>query len=162
MHRFFLPDLETLRLSGEEAHHCRDVLRLRAGDEVEVFDGQGNAVRCRIEAMTKREVRLCAIERRHTPALPCRVTLAVAVLKRNFDLVVQKATELGVAAVVPLVTERTIVRGDRSARWRAVALEACKQSGNNWLPAVSAPEPLAGFLGVAGGFDVKLVAALSP
>lgn len=162
MHRFFLSNLDALALSGGEAHHCRDVLRLRIGDEIEVFDGQGNFVRCRIETVSKREVRLAALERGHAPPLPVRITLAAALVKRNFDFIVQKATELGVAAIVPLITERTVARRERAARWHDVALEACKQCGNNWLPAISPVQPLAQFLGTSEAFELKLVAALSP
>jgi len=162
MHRFFLSDLDSLLLAGEEAHHCRDVFRLCSGDEIEVFDGRGNVVRCRIEALTKREVRLAALERRRTPPLPCRITLAAAVIKKNMDFIVQKATELGVAAIAPLVTERTIVRADRTPRWTEIALEACKQCGNNWLPAIAPTQSLEDFLRAPGEFDLKLVAALHP
>lgn len=162
MPRFFQPNLDTLTLAGEEAHHARDVLHLKTGDEAELFDGRGNAVRCRVAEITKREVRFSALERRSTPALPVRLTLAVAVIKKNMDFIVQKATELGAAEIMPVVTERTIARPDKSARWREVALEACKQCGNNWLPEIAEPAPLAEFLRGAGRFEAKLVAALRP
>jgi len=162
MHRFHLPNLDAPALTGEEAHHARDVFRLCSGDEIEVFDGRGNVARCRIEALTKGEVRLAALERRVAPPLPCRITLAAAVIKKNFDFVVQKATELGVAAIVPLVTGRTIVRADKTPRWTEIALEACKQCGNNWLPEILPTQPLDDFLRAPAGFDLKLVAALHP
>lgn len=162
MPRFFLPHLDPLTLPGEEAHHCRDVLRLRTGDEVEVFDGHGHAVRCRIAEMNKREIRLSPLHRFNSSPLPVRITLAAAIIKKNMDFIVQKATELGVAAIVPLVTERTIVRPDKATRWDEIALEACKQCGNNWLPEISAPQTLDSFLRDTGKFDLKLVAALQP
>ncbi|MBM3861061.1 MAG: 16S rRNA (uracil(1498)-N(3))-methyltransferase [Verrucomicrobia bacterium] len=162
MHRFFLPDLGSLRLAGDEAHHCRDVFRLRSEDEIEVFDGCGNVVRCRIEALSKREVRLAALERRHAPPLPCRITLAVAVIRKNFEFIIQKATELGVNGIMPLITERTIVRADKTPRWTEIALEACKQCGNNWLPLVTPAQSLEEFLGAPSHFDLRLVAALHP
>jgi 16S rRNA (uracil1498-N3)-methyltransferase len=162
MPRFFQPNLDNRTLTGEEAHHCRDVLRLQTGDELELFDGRGNAVRCRVGEMSKREVQLTALERRNIPALPVGVTLAVAVIKKNMDFIVQKATELGVAAIVPVVTERTIARPDKSTRWREIALEACKQCGNNWLPEIAEPVSLKDFLPNAGRFELKLVAALRP
>jgi 16S rRNA (uracil1498-N3)-methyltransferase len=162
MHRFYSANLDAPALTGAEAHHARDVFRLCSGDEIELFDGRGNVVRCRIEALTKRDLRLAALERRRAAPLPCRITLAAALIKKNFDVIVQKATELGVAAIVPLVTERAIVRADKTSRWTDVALEACKQCGNNWLPEISAPQPLDKFLRAAAGFDAKLVAALHP
>lgn len=162
MPRFHLPALDPLVLTGEEAHHCRDVLRLQPGDELEVFDGRGHAVHCRIESLTKREVRLTSLHRSTTPHLPVRLTLAAAIIKKNMDFVVQKATELGVAAIVPLVTDLTIARADKASRWTEIALEACKQCGNNWLPEISPARPLADFLRAPGEHDLKLVAALQP
>ena len=163
MPRFHLSNLDPLTLTGEEAHHCRDVFRLCSGDEVEVFDGRGNAIRCRIEAVNKGEVRLVALERRSTPPLPVRITLAAAIPKKNMDLIVQKATELGVAEVVPLLTERTVVRETKKTdRWREIALESCKQCGNNWLPEIQPPQKTRDFLASPGKFDLKLIASLQP
>jgi len=162
MHRFFLPNLDSLLLTDEEAHHCRDVFRLCSGDIIEAFDGRGNAARCRIESLTKREVRLAALEQRSVPPLPCRITLAAAVIKKNFDYIIQKATELGVTGIAPLITERTIVRADKTPRWTEIALEACKQCGNNWLPAIVPAQSLDDFLRAPNHFDLKLVAALHP
>ncbi len=164
MHRFYLPNLERLILSNEEAHHCRDVLRQQVDDEVEVFDGQGHAVRCRIAEITRHEIRLSPLQHRHTPPLSVRITLAAALIKKNMDYIVQKATELGAAAIVPLLTERTVTRNDRPTRWREIALEACKQCGNNWLPEIAAAQPLRAFLSTphTRAFDLKLVAALQP
>lgn len=160
MPRFFQSNLDNLMLTGEEAHHCRDVLRLKTGDELELFDGRGSAVRCRVGEMSKREVQLTTLERRNIPALPVRMTLALAVIKKNMDFIVQKATELGASAIVPVLTERTIARPDKSTRWREIALEACKQCGNNWLPEIAEPVSLKEFLQGTGCFELKLVAAL--
>ena len=162
MHRFYSSNLDAPALTGEEAHHARDVFRLCSGDAIELFDGRGNVLRCRIESLTKRDIRLAALERRRAAPLPCRITLAAALIKKNFDFIVQKATELGVAAIVPLVTERASVRADKTSRWHDVALEACKQCGNNWLPEISVSQPLEKFLRADTGFDLKLVAALQP
>jgi 16S rRNA (uracil1498-N3)-methyltransferase len=164
MHRFYLPNLEPLTLTGAEAHHCTHVLRLRTGDTLQVFDGTGNSVDCRIAATKKDVVPLTSLHRSSTPPLRCRLTLAQAVPKKNMDLIVQKATELGVAKIVPLITERTVVQVTEASRklerWREIALESCKQCGNNWLPEISAPQTLPVFLPTSGEFDLKLVAAL--
>jgi 16S rRNA (uracil1498-N3)-methyltransferase len=146
-------------LPAAEVHHARHVLRLRAGDELEVFDGVGHAVRCRLGADG---APLTPLHHSITPPLPVRLTLAVAVIKKNMDFLVQKATELGVAAIVPLVTGRTVARPPRSDRWREIALEACKQCGNNWLPEITAPQPFADWLRAPGNHDVRFVAALQP
>ena len=162
MHRFFLNDLTAPVLTGSEAHHARQVLRLREGDEVTLFDGAGNFARCQIAAISRDAVALRAVERGQTPPLPCRITLACAVIKKNMDFIVQKATELGVATIVPLLTERTIARPDKSDRWADIALVACKQCGNNWLPEIATPVSLTKWLATKQMADLKVVAALTP
>ncbi len=162
MHRFHVADLQQPVLTGPAAHHCTHVLRLQAGAEVELFDGRGHAVRCRISEAGKHEVRLAFLHHTDTPPLPVRITLAAAIIKKNFDFIIQKATELGVAGIVPLITERTIVRPGKSDRWQEIALEACKQCGNNWLPVIQPPQRFADFSTAAGKDELKLVAALQP
>ena len=138
-------------LSSEESRHLRDVLRLRAGDEARVFDGEGCEYACRVvEAGRGREGAVLEVLGRvepPSPESPLELTLAVALLKgEKFDLVVQKATELGVARVVAVAAKRAEVRvreredaARRAARWRRLALEAAKQSGRARVPAVEGP-----------------------
>ncbi len=139
-------------LSAEESRHLRDVLRLRAGDEVSVFDGEGSEFACAVREAGGRggeavlEVRGASSPPR--PESPLSLTLAVALLKgEKFDLVVQKATELGVTRVVPVVSARADVRPRdardterRVERWRRLALEASKQSGRARVPLVDSPQ----------------------
>ncbi|MGD0017540.1 MAG: 16S rRNA (uracil(1498)-N(3))-methyltransferase [Verrucomicrobiia bacterium] len=166
MHRFYLPNLDTLTLTGGEAHHALHVLRLKIGDEVTVFDGRGHETRCSISEIARDTVRLTALKRSTTPQLRCRITLAQAVPKKTMDLIVQKATELGVSTIVPLISERTVMRlsseHSRVERWHDIALEACKQCGNNWLPEVHPPQEYDVFLRSVGQFDLKLIASLQP
>ena len=138
-------------LSEEESRHLRDVLRLRAGDEAYVFDGEGREFACVVlePGGRKESARLEVRGRAEAPSpeSPLGLTLAVALLKgEKFDLVVQKATELGVARVAPVLTKRADVRprdvGDASKRverWRRLALEAAKQSGRARVPTVGEP-----------------------
>src|SRR5438093_382918 len=159
MHRSYLPNFQQPVLSAEEAHHCLHVLRLKVGDTLNVFDGRGREAQCRVGEAGK----LTILQQSTTPPLPCRITLAQAIPKKNMELIVQKATELGVTAIVPLISERTQKRPDTApARWREIALEACKQSGNNWLPDIQAPQPARAFLESPGRFDLKLIASLQP
>ena len=172
MHRFYLPNLQTLALTGGEAHHALHVLRLQVGDEVTVFDGRGHEARCSTAEIARDKVRLIALQHSTTPPLRCRITLAQSVPKKTMDLIIQKATELGVAAIVPLISERTVVRLDaelasnhsRADRWRDIALEACKQCGNNWLPEVHPPQTIRDFLvrltQKERAYDLKLIASL--
>ncbi len=171
MHRFYLPDLEHLVLSGGEAHHATHVLRLKQGDSVNVFDGHGHEAQCAVDKMTADSIHLKLLTRGNTSPLACRITLAQAVPKKNMDLILQKSTELGVFSILPLVSERTIVQLDEQdtkklERWRSICLEACKQSGNNWLPELQPPQKARDYLADLAeqkkSFDLKLIASLQP
>jgi 16S rRNA (uracil1498-N3)-methyltransferase len=166
MHRFFLGNFQQPALGAAEAHHALHVLRLKAGDTVNLFNGRGHEAQGAIVEITDQAVRLKLLTQTATPALACQITLAQAVPKKSMDLIVQKATELGVSRIVPLLSERTIVRLDEDAkkidRWRDIAMDACKQCGNNWLPAIDPPRKVPEFLSDPGKFDLKLIASLQP
>jgi 16S rRNA (uracil1498-N3)-methyltransferase len=153
-------DAHTVTLGGDEARHLRDVLRLKSGDEVYVFDGQGREYRCAVST-TKRDSAELRIETEVEPAKPesqLSLNLGVALLKgEKFDLVVQKATELGVIRVTPLITRYADIHlrdaGDaakRVARWQRIALEAAKQSGRAFVPAIGLPMAFEAALAIGG------------
>jgi len=122
MDRFFIANLNRAVLTAAEAHHCRQVTRHNIGDTITVFDGRGHEAQCQITGFTPDEVQLQILSRTTTPPLRCRLLLAQAVPKKNMDLIVQKATELGVAEIYPLLSERTVVEASgRLDRWRAIA-----------------------------------------
>ncbi|MBV9211579.1 MAG: 16S rRNA (uracil(1498)-N(3))-methyltransferase, partial [Acidobacteria bacterium] len=153
--RFYAPpeafDKGRVMLAVDEARHLRDVLRLKQGDEAFVFDGEGREFSCIVAelgrgsspAMLEVKAEVAAA----SPESPLRLTLAVALLKgEKFELVIQKATELGVSRLIPVQTARADVRlrdeSDalkRVTRWQRLALEACKQSGRARVPAIDAP-----------------------
>ncbi len=166
MHRFFLPNLQQPVLAAAEAHHAVHVLRFKIGDTLNVFDGRGHEAQARIADITDDSVGLTILQHSITPPLSCRITLAQAIPKKNMDLIVQKATELGVAVIVPLASERTLVKLDDDSkkmdRWREIALESCKQCGNNWLPEIRPPQRVHTFLSSLSSFDLKLIASLQP
>lgn len=153
--RFYAPpeafsdDLKSLTLQSQEARHLRDVLRLRPGDQVHVFDGAGKEFECTVEESRKdfAGLKVLAEVAPARPESPLHLTLAVALLKSDkFDLVVQKATELGVTRVVPVATKLADIRlqsdsdaNKRVIRWQRIALEASKQSGRALVPEVSQP-----------------------
>lgn len=123
-------------LNLDETRHLRDVLRLKIGDKVQVFDGAGKEFLCEIESISKKETVLKIIEEivPFTPMSNLDLTLAVALLKgEKFDLVVQKSVELGVSRLAPINTKRADVKLKDSEkkieRWRKIALEAAKQCG---------------------------------
>lgn len=135
-------------LAADEARHLRDVLRLAPGDEIHIFDGAGREFECVIED-SRRDWATVRILREVPPASPespLDLTLAIALLKgEKFDLVVQKATELGVTCIQPLITQRADVRlredqdAKRGTRWQRIALEAAKQCGRARAPEVLKP-----------------------
>lgn len=156
--RFFAPPSafnfpkQSVTLTADEARHLREVLRLKPGDEVSVFDGAGKEFRAHV-AQARREFAELELEDEIEPARPespLHITLAVALLKgEKFDLVVQKATELGVMKFVPLITRYADIKlrdeadaTKRVARWQRIALEAAKQSGRAVVPQVTLPIPL--------------------
>ena len=151
--RFYAPPSafadHTVILAADEARHLRDVLRLKTGDEVYVFNGVGREFRCTVASIRRDSAEL-RIEAEVKPAKPesqLQLNLSVALLKgEKFDLVVQKATELGVTRVIPLITRYADIHlrdeadaSKRVARWQRIALEAAKQSGRAFVPEISAP-----------------------
>jgi len=157
-------ETKTVTLAADEARHLRDVLRLKVNDEVYVFDGAGREFRCFV-ADTRRDLATLRIDSEVEAAKPeshLELTLCVALLKgEKFDLVVQKATELGVSRIVPLITRYADIHlrdeadaSKRVARWQRIALEAAKQSGRAFVPEVSAPVLFASF--VQGTKDAEL------
>lgn len=162
-------DPDHLALDEAESHHCTEVLRLREGDRVVVFDGRGTEVTATIAFLTRREVGLEPVSTQKTPPPRARITLAQAIPKgKNMELIVQKATELGAHAIVPLLSERVIVRlsrderDERRAKWQRVAVEACKQCGRNHVPAVEVPVTPAEFLAAPRTEEMQLIAAIDP
>ena len=138
-----------ITLSGDQARHLREVLRLKPGDEVYVFDGLGHEFRCTV-SNARRDSAELRIEAEVQPAKPesqLQLNLCVALLKgEKFDLVVQKATELGVTKVTPLMTRYADVHlrdaadaSKRVARWHRIAMEAAKQSGRAFVPEITLP-----------------------
>src|SRR5829696_3746690 len=158
---------DRLALDTAEAHHAADVLRMKAGDRATVFNGEGAEAEVEIVKLSRTQMELRRIGLQKTPALACRITLAQAVPKgKNMELIIEKATELGAAAIAPLLSERTIARGSeedhirKQHKWQRVAVEACKQCGQNWLPKVHAPRTPKVFFEAGDRYDLTLIASL--
>src|SRR3954452_2938347 len=110
MHRFYIPpqawEPDRLALDAAESHHALDVLRLEPGDRVTVFNGLGAEITAEIAKLGKGGVELRMLQASNHPALACQITLGQAIPKgKNMDLIVEKATELGAAAIAPLLSE---------------------------------------------------------
>jgi len=175
MHRFFISpenwDPGALTLAGSEAHHARDVLRMRVGEKLVLFNGRGHEITAEIVDLAIDEIGLKKLHEAETPPLQCRIVLGQAIPKgKNMDLIVQKAVEIGAAEIAPIISDRTIVQvdsesaGQKQSKWQQIAVEAAKQCGQNWLPHIHAPMKLSELLSVAAeeSFDLQLIGSLQP
>ena len=169
--RFYAPPSaftrDAVHLETDEARYLREVLRLKVGDQVYVFNGEGREFRCTIEE-ARRDSALLKVVEEIEPARtesPLSLTLAVALLKgEKFDLVVQKATELGVTAITPVITKLADIRfrdqsdaKKRVTRWQRIALEAAKQSGRAAVPTVHEPQTFSTLISETSSSSVRLM-----
>jgi 16S rRNA (uracil1498-N3)-methyltransferase len=175
MHRFFISaetwNAGTLSLAGPEAHHARDVLRMRVGERIVLFNGRGHEITAEIVDLGVDEIVLRKLHEAETPRVRCRIVLGQAIPKgKNMDLIVQKAVEIGAAEIAPIISDRTIVQVDsesaaqKQSKWQQIAVEAAKQCGQNWLPHVRAPRKLSESFSAPGdgSFDLQLIGSLQP
>jgi 16S rRNA (uracil1498-N3)-methyltransferase len=128
-------------LAGEEMHHAR-VTRLREGEEIELFDGKGRTAMGRLVGLESSGWEVEIVGDAPIRESPRKIVLAMAVINLDrFELVLQKATELGVVEIVPLLTDRLEIRPERFAgkgdRWRKIMLEAVKQCGRSAIPTLA-------------------------
>ena len=147
------PVSSQLTLNRDESHHLVVVNRARQGDPVVAFDGRGTEWLCELATASKNAAVLTVRDTHRAPPLPHAITLAQALPKgTGFDDIVRKATEIGAARIVPLVSERTQVHLDderqdkKIEKWRTAALEAAKQCGNPWLPEIAPVQSFETFL----------------
>jgi 16S rRNA (uracil1498-N3)-methyltransferase len=137
-------------IEGPAANHITRVLRLREGDSVTLFDGRGGEYSARITAFRKDSVSADVTGRRDAERESAlELTLAQGISRgERMDWVMQKATELGVTRIIPVITERTMVKLDerqaerKLQHWRGIVIAACEQSGRNRVPEVAEPAPL--------------------
>src|SRR5881409_4362390 len=174
MHRFYVSpeswNPRALALSGAEAHHARDVLRMKQVEKLVLFNGRGREITAEIVDVSD-EIRLRRLHEAETLPLKCRIILGQAIPKgKNMELIVQKAVEIGAAEIAPIISDRTIVQVDsesaaqKQSKWQQIAIEAAKQCGQNWLPRVHVPRKLAEWFSAAAeeSFDLRLVGSLQP
>jgi 16S rRNA (uracil1498-N3)-methyltransferase len=144
-----------VELPPETASHLARVLRARSGDELILFNGDGREFNGAIETVRGSRVSASVGDGRLVDReSPLAITLVQCVPRGDrMDFIVQKATELGVARIVPVLSQRSVVRLDKSqaeskaVHWRAVAVSACEQCGRNRLPVIEAAQPLLNYLG---------------
>lgn len=161
-----IPDEDSaIELADDTVRYLRNVLRLWPGDEVLLFDGTGWEYRGIIDRMESRHAGVRIVARQRIPLeIPVHITLAQGLPKGDkMEYIVQKATELGVARIVPFRSSRTIPRrteersAKRLARWRKIAAEAAEQCGRGDVPEITAALPFADALGAAESGSLKIL-----
>lgn len=169
MYHFFVEPHQvgehTIKISGSDVNHIKNVLRMRTGEQIQVSDGFGHAYRCRIAGLEEEQVTAEIVAREEVHAeLPSRLVLFQCLPKGDkMELIVQKAVELGAACIVPVVSRRCVVKLDakkeenKHRRWNAVAESAAKQSGRGIVPEVTLTVEFAEALRQAKALDVCLL-----
>lgn len=169
MHRFFVEPSQIgekeIVITGPDVNHIRNVLRMRAGEELLAADGQGSEYRCILRELQDSEIRAEICRKLSGSAeLPSRITLFQGLPKSDkMDLIIQKCVELGVFRIVPVTTKRTVVKLDakkeesRRKRWTAVSESAAKQSGRGIIPEISGVQSFREAVEEAGELDVCLI-----
>lgn len=147
--RFFIdqgiPQDGVIKVHGDELHHMIHVLRLRVGETVEIFDGSGNGYLAEITSIQKGSAELCVKESiQRSSESPLNIILLQSVFKMDkMELMIQKATELGVFQIVPILSMHSVIKKEavakRTVRWQKIATEASKQSGRLQTPQIMKP-----------------------
>ena len=174
MQRFFCP---SANISGgkividdrDRVHHLKNVLRLKIHDKVVIFDDRGNEYKAKIEKISWQNAAMIIQEKYQTHAQKkVKITVACALTKGSkMDDIIDKLTQLGAERIIPLLTERVIVKLDRhkallrKARWEKIAQTASQQSHRNDIPLIEAPKDIREVLAEAKNFDLKLIPTLS-
>ncbi|HIT05613.1 MAG TPA: 16S rRNA (uracil(1498)-N(3))-methyltransferase [Candidatus Scybalocola faecipullorum] len=169
MPRFFTDpsniDGSEIKITGSDVNHIKNVLRMRAGEEISVSDGAGKDYFGKIRSID-RDCVLIDIENSWDSyvELPAEITLFQGLPKADkMELIIQKAVELGACAIVPVITKRTIVRWDEKkqdkklARWQGIAESAAKQSGRGIIPKVTAPVSFSAALAQARFMEAAVI-----
>jgi 16S rRNA (uracil1498-N3)-methyltransferase len=155
-HRIFVDAISPeVTVTGDEFHHSVRVVRLHIGEEVELFDRAGNAARGMLQSLDRDSAVIVTGQSLPSRESPLAVHLAMAVIQlEKFELVLQKATELGVRSILPMMTERVELRPERYAnkreRWEKIVFEAVKQSGRAVVPRIEEPQSFAQIAGRSG------------
>ncbi|MGD9782608.1 MAG: 16S rRNA (uracil(1498)-N(3))-methyltransferase [Kiritimatiellia bacterium] len=135
---------EQAELDEAESKHLAGVMRAQAGDRVGILDGEGHGGEAEVVAPHKKRTAIRILSKTEAaPIAPRRILAQAVVREQSMDWLIQKAVELGAREIWPLQTEQAVVRirpeeaGKKAVRWQSIALAACKQSGNPWMPKIA-------------------------
>ena len=162
MIRCFLPSkhwaADAAELDEAESKHLAGVLRAQAGDRIGLLDGEGRLGEAEVVVAHKKRTAIRILSRTAAaPFAPRRILAQALVREQKMDWLIQKAVELGVHEIWPLQTDQAVVKirpeeaEKKAARWQAIALAACKQSGNPWLPKIAPAQKLSAALAALRG-----------
>ncbi|KZL93883.1 16S rRNA (uracil(1498)-N(3))-methyltransferase [Clostridium magnum] len=168
MHKFFVPRSnilgDTAIIEGDDVKHIYKVLRLEVGDNVSINNCDGEEFLGQIEDVNKKQVTVKCVEKLAlNNESPVEIYLFQGLPKSSkMDLIVQKATELGVKEVTPIITDRVVVKNElgefkKLDRWNRIVLEACKQSKRSIIPKVNTPLEFEGLLELLKNMDLIVV-----
>lgn len=157
MHRFFLPtdrcEGSRIFLSERDSHHAIKVLRMRFGDRLIILDGRGRELLCQVKSTDNHQLIAQILSEHIIDPLGYSLELVQALTRgRSMDFIIQKATELGCASILPVFSERCVVQCDenelekRRQKWESIAIESMKQCGQAYLPSIEKPRALASVL----------------
>lgn len=154
-------------LSPEESHHLARVLRVEAGQELTLFDGQGTCAEGVVDAVTKKEVTVRITARETVPPPAVEITLIQAVCKSDrFELILQKATELGARRIQPIITKNASLPAGKiekmAERGESIIRNAAQQCGAAWLPDFQPLEKMEAIFPMLGNFDAAFIGSLHP
>jgi len=159
MPRIFVPQDQLPFITGSDVHYLKDVLRIKPGDEIEILDGSGTIYSAKINNIQKDKIKLDIIRSSKSETEPkVEITLAQSLPKaKKMDFIIQKCTELDVSEIIPVITERSISKGEKTARWQKIAIEAAEQSGRASIPKVASLIDFKSLLKKAKEFDLALI-----
>jgi 16S rRNA (uracil1498-N3)-methyltransferase len=170
MHRFYVSQkivgLSIIISDDGCVHHIKNVLRLQIGDKVTIFDGDGDEHICIITGLEKNQALMDKISTKKARPELYKITIACALPKKSkMDEIIDKLTQLGVYAIVPLITERVILKinentDSRLERWRKIALNAAEQSQRNRLPQILPVTSFKDLLARSNQYNLKLLPTL--
>ncbi|NOU35775.1 MAG: 16S rRNA (uracil(1498)-N(3))-methyltransferase [Kiritimatiellaceae bacterium] len=154
-------------LSPEESHHLARVLRVEAGQELTLFDGQGMRAEGVVDSVTKKEVTVRITARETVPPPAVEITLIQSVCKPDrFELILQKATELGIRRIQPVITKNASLPAGKiekmAERGEAIIRNAAQQCGTAWLPDFQPLEKMERIIPTIGNFDAVFIGSLHP
>jgi 16S rRNA (uracil1498-N3)-methyltransferase len=170
MHRFYIDRVEgdSAALTDAQLHHLKDVLRLKVGDKVAIFDNEGNEYSGMVASIDKKQAIIKVKSVKRDTRSKINLTIACAVPKGDrMDDVIDQLTQLGVTRIIPVLTERVVVKLDevkketRLKRWQIIAQGAAEQSQRSSLPVIAPATPFAEVIVGANKFDLKLIPHLS-